>query len=85
LGARSCRPSPDRHAEATSADRGCRAVMHGDSGRVAAQGFAAGGARISEVEDSIAYPTPKVAGLRRRKFRSAALAADNTFAIEVGL
>lgn len=29
LGAGSCRPTPDRHAESTSADRGRRAVVHG--------------------------------------------------------
>jgi hypothetical protein len=33
-GAGSCRPSPDRQAEATSADRGRRRVMSGDAGRI---------------------------------------------------
>jgi hypothetical protein len=38
----SCRPSPDRHAEATSADRNRRPVMGGDGGRIGSlllQGF----------------------------------------------
>ncbi|MDT5051790.1 MAG: hypothetical protein QOF66_156, partial [Mycobacterium sp.] len=36
----SCRPSPDRQSEATSADRGRRAVMAGDRvGSLLLQGF----------------------------------------------